>query len=211
MNRYDSRVCLLDADVLEFETCQVNEGEVDAESSSSGYDSSDMSSDEDVSPTNLPDVVSGFTTLRPASSRHNTNPHNDCRSVMVFKSTGELQDSLALILEMPDMCDVTFLVGKTKVPVYGVKAILATRSRYLYQLVLKHQKQSMQDIPKTKKIKKVRESPLSQRLLINVPGYLAGDFKAFIKFVHSGKARIDLSNVIGECPGVLLITLSVIK
>ncbi|XP_067654847.1 serine-enriched protein-like [Haliotis asinina] len=98
---------------------------------------------------------------------------------------------------MPDMCDVTFLVGKTKVPVHGVKAILATRSRYLYQLVLKHQKQSMQDISKTKKSKKVRESALSQRLPINVPDYQALDFKAFIKFVHSGKARIDLCNVIG--------------
>ncbi|XP_071099753.1 uncharacterized protein [Haliotis cracherodii] len=131
MNRYDSRVCLLDADVLEFETVQGNDGDVDAESSSSGYDSSDYSSDEEVNPTNVPNVTSGLATLHPASTRSNPVQHSHCGNAMVFRSTGGLQDSLALILEMPDMCDVTFLVGKTKVPVYGVKAILATRSRYV--------------------------------------------------------------------------------
>ncbi|XP_071100607.1 serine-enriched protein-like [Haliotis cracherodii] len=95
---------------------------------------------------------------------------------------------------MPEMCDVTFLVGKEKAPVHGVKAIMATRSRYMYQLLLQHQKQSSVERPKTKKIK---DSPFSQKLTITIPDYHIGDFQAFLKFVHSGKANIGFNNVIG--------------
>ena len=41
-----------------------------------------------------------------------------------------LCDSLKLILEMPEMCDVTFLVGPEETPVHGLKAVLSVRSRY---------------------------------------------------------------------------------
>jgi len=33
---------------------------------------------------------------------------------------------------MPELCDVTFLVGDTREPVCAVKAVLAARSRYLW-------------------------------------------------------------------------------
>ncbi|XP_055956215.1 serine-enriched protein-like [Patella vulgata] len=60
--------------------------------------------------------------------------------MMVFKSRESLCDSLDYILSMNELCDVVFLVGEEKIPVYGVKAILATRSRVLYQLILHNQR-----------------------------------------------------------------------
>jgi len=59
-----------------------------------------------------------------ASSEHEVNS-----DAVYFKSTHVLCDNLKLILSMPELCDVTFLVGVNEVPVHGVRAILGTRSR----------------------------------------------------------------------------------
>lgn len=48
---------------------------------------------------------------------------------MKFTSMDSLSESLKYILSLPELCDVKFQVGPMKVPVYGVKAILTTRSR----------------------------------------------------------------------------------
>ncbi|XP_046582249.1 serine-enriched protein-like [Haliotis rubra] len=97
---------------------------------------------------------------------------------------------------MPEMCDVTFLVGRRHVPIYGVKAILATRSRCLYQLILHHQRKAEAE-SSNKKSKKGNRSPLPQKLMIDVQDYSVEDFRKFITFVHSGKVKIDINNVIG--------------
>ena len=79
---------------------------------SSGYDSDDSRSsvlDDKSSSTCRPPSVQG--------------------EMMLFSNTSGLCDSLKYIVTMPELCDVMFLVGKDRVPVYGVKAILATRSR----------------------------------------------------------------------------------
>ena len=49
--------------------------------------------------------------------------------VMVLKNRYELCEDLKYVISVPDLCDVTFLVGPEKTPMYGIKAILATRSR----------------------------------------------------------------------------------
>ncbi|XP_046552256.1 serine-enriched protein-like [Haliotis rubra] len=172
MNRNSSRLHLVDNDFLDSESG----GEA-----SSGYESSDSSNiSRDSSPAPLP---------LPRTSSHG--------QVMIFKSTAGLQDSLAFILSMPELCDVTFLVGKDRVPVHGVKAILATRSRSLYQLILHHQKQS--ELSKTTKniFKKQKPSPCSNTLVIHVPDYEVETFRRFITFVHSGKVKVDVNHVVG--------------
>ncbi|XP_046553732.1 serine-enriched protein-like, partial [Haliotis rubra] len=168
------------------------------EGTSSGYDSSDYSSDEDASTAS----ISGSSTKTapiPLNGRSHTSQSSNRDDVMTLRSTGDLQDSLSLILNMPEMCDVTFLVGKEKAPFHGVKAIMATRSRYLYQLLLQHQKQSSLEQDKTKKSKTIKHSPFSRKLTITIPDYQTRDFETFLKFVHSGKANLDFNNVIGKC------------
>lgn len=49
--------------------------------------------------------------------------------VMVLKNRYELCEDLKYVISVPELCDVTFLVGPEKTPMYGIKAILATRSR----------------------------------------------------------------------------------
>ncbi|XP_067655958.1 serine-enriched protein-like [Haliotis asinina] len=193
MNRHASRVCLLDNDVLEHSVQSDHESDV-YDNSSSGYESSDLSDEETTA---LSSAFNSTHTQAPIGRCKPTQP-STYEDVMILKNTRELQDSLALILELPDMCDVKFLVGRNLVPVYGVKAILATRSRYLYQLILQEQKRAEVDHKPSKKTsKKSKSSPVQQKLCINVPDYDVDDFKAFLGFVHSGKADIRPNNVIG--------------
>lgn len=77
---------------------------------SSGYDSNTDS---------LPEV----------SDVRDQDADSDVKKVVNYKSTSALCDHLKYIVSMPELCDVTFLVGPSKVPVHGVKAILGTRSR----------------------------------------------------------------------------------
>ena len=51
--------------------------------------------------------------------------------VMKINSSTNLCDSLELILSVPEMCDVTFLVGPKEIPVHGLKAVLSVRSRWV--------------------------------------------------------------------------------
>lgn len=53
-----------------------------------------------------------------------------------IKSTHALCESLRLIMEIPEMCDVTFLVGPLEIPVYGIRAILGIRSKYVNEIFL---------------------------------------------------------------------------
>lgn len=47
----------------------------------------------------------------------------------LFENKSGLADDLKFLASMPELCDVTFLVGETREPVCGVRAILAARSR----------------------------------------------------------------------------------
>ena len=47
----------------------------------------------------------------------------------IFENKAGLSEDMRFLASMPELCDVTFLVGDTREPVCGVKAILAARSK----------------------------------------------------------------------------------
>lgn len=53
----------------------------------------------------------------------------DEESVYNFDNRGGLAHDLGFLASMPELCDVTFLVGQERQPVCGVRAVLAARSR----------------------------------------------------------------------------------
>ncbi|KAL5006815.1 hypothetical protein ScPMuIL_016534 [Solemya velum] len=119
-----------------------------------------------------------------------TRPTREC-DVMKFSSTDSLCDSLKIIMQMPEMCDVTFLVGKDEVPVHGLRAILGTRSRVFYQLILKHLREQTTN-------KKSKTSITSTtNLVIPVVKYDVDVFRSLIEFVHCGTAKIEMKTVAG--------------
>ena len=48
---------------------------------------------------------------------------------MKVNCPNSLCDNMKLILAMPDLCDVTFLVGPGEIPVHGLRAVMSVRSR----------------------------------------------------------------------------------
>ncbi|KAK3104805.1 hypothetical protein FSP39_010502, partial [Pinctada imbricata] len=114
--------------------------------------------------------------------------------VMRYKSTNALCDHLKFILSMPELCDVTFLVGERRVPVHGVKAILGARSAVFYKIIMDSQRKFEQrDLPDGSSISKRR------KLKIEVNKYKPEDFRYLMQFIHCGKVKIGNSNL----PGLL--------
>jgi len=54
---------------------------------------------------------------------------SDDADLSVFENKSGLAEDLKFLASMPELCDVTFLVGDTREPVCAVKAVLAARSR----------------------------------------------------------------------------------
>ena len=53
--------------------------------------------------------------------------HDD---ISIFENKSGLAEDMRFLASMPELCDVTFLVGDTREPVCAVKAVLCARSRY---------------------------------------------------------------------------------
>ncbi|WAQ94468.1 GPRS-like protein [Mya arenaria] len=148
--------------------------------SSSGYDSTDIDvSDVDSDDSMMSQNISYL-------SKHKPTYHDAEQQVRAHvSSTKTLYESLKLILDMPEMCDVTFLVGTDNTPVNGVRSILATRSKVMYQLIFNH-------------IKTLEgRSSFGVRLAIPVHKYDAEVFRMLIQFIHCGTATITDQTVTG--------------
>ncbi|XP_060522476.1 serine-enriched protein isoform X1 [Cylas formicarius] len=52
-----------------------------------------------------------------------------------FENKTGLAEDMKFLASMPELCDVTFLVGETREPVCAVKAVLAARSRVFHKML----------------------------------------------------------------------------
>lgn len=59
----------------------------------------------------------------------------DDPDLSVFENKSGLAEDLKFLASMPELCDVTFLVGDTREPVCAVKAVLAARSRVFQKML----------------------------------------------------------------------------
>lgn len=64
----------------------------------------------------------------PEAACHSTMPTDDSDH-SVFENKSGLAEDMKFLARMPELCDVTFLVGDTREPVCAVKAVLASRSK----------------------------------------------------------------------------------
>ena len=149
--------------------------------SSSGYDSPGDSSDDNI-------------VLQSAHTAKRTTVDDVTVSkVMRYSSTDVLSNSLEIILSMPNMCDVMFLVGEDKVPVYGVKAILSSRSKTMYKIIMKAQQE--QELASQRTGSPKRKS--AKHTVVRVRKYQPEDFRKIIQFMHCGKVQISKRSITG--------------
>ena len=53
----------------------------------------------------------------------------------IFENKSGLAEDMRFLASMPELCDVTFLVGDTREPVCAVKAVLCARSRVFHNML----------------------------------------------------------------------------
>ncbi|XP_021360597.1 serine-enriched protein-like [Mizuhopecten yessoensis] len=177
MERTDSTAKLVDSDHLGLLSDQP-----ESEGFSSGYDSADTSDSESSPPHDNDDN-------KDVDDGMGLECDNISSDHVKYQNTSALCEHLKYILSMPELCDVTFLVGPTKVPVHGVKAILSTRSRVMYQFILKNER-CMKEAKKSRK-------PRQSRLTIEVNKYQPEDFRKIVQFIHCGSVDVDSRSVAG--------------
>lgn len=119
---------------------------------------------------------------------------NDSMKVI---STKTLIDNIRYILSMPDLCDITFLVGPQRIPVHGLKSILGTRSRAFFSMFLRQSKEEMNGRKKLRKKNKSISTENSNKTTIIIDSYDVDVFRSFILFLHCGSVTMDASTVTG--------------
>ncbi|XP_041374506.1 serine-enriched protein-like [Gigantopelta aegis] len=112
------------------------------------------------------------------------------------------------------MCDVTFLVGKDKTPVYGLKSVIAARSSVLCDLILNRQRQyytgkssssrasKMWKFLRFDKKKKPAKAKIgrmstSTKLEIPVSHFDENVFRKLVFFLHLGHVTVTQDTLIG--------------
>lgn len=53
----------------------------------------------------------------------------DFDDTSIFENKAGLAEDMRFLASIPELCDITFLVGETREPVCAVKAVLAARSK----------------------------------------------------------------------------------
>ncbi|CAC5393870.1 unnamed protein product [Mytilus coruscus] len=173
---YDSPVYVSDENKDEKKTAKM----VTVDSS----DDSDFSSDEaddDSSDDDLDDI-------------DNIQSTNDSMKVTKIQA---VVDNIRYILSMPDLCDVMFLVGPQRIPVYGLKSILGIRSQAFCDMFVKQSREDMNAKKRLKKSKDEKKTGGSTKTTIIIDSYVIEVFRSFLLFLHCGSVTMDASTVVG--------------
>ncbi|CAH1238425.1 serine-enriched protein-like isoform X2 [Branchiostoma lanceolatum] len=123
-----------------------------------------------------------------------------------FENKSGLAEDMKLLATMPELYDVTFLAGEEREPVYGIRAILAARSRVFHKLLFLTS-------PKIRNKKTSRHSGSFARIfsklgsndnlnmnspdVIEVPDFDPDVFRDLMEYIHSGCVKLQPRTLIG--------------
>lgn len=124
--------------------------------------------------------------------------------ILTFKNSRALQTDLRMLLDCPEMCDVKFLVGPNGLPVYGVKAILASRSRRFRELLLTGELNDVYGHCKKKSIfsrlrlsKKRKQPEVTHNQTLVLQDLRPDDFQRFNIYLHCGALCVTPESAVG--------------
>lgn len=116
-----------------------------------------------------------------------------------FENRASLAHDLQFLANMPELCDVTFLVGRDRQPVCGVKAIMAARSRVFRRLLFAGNRK-----PGKKKVSSakppdgyIEKYDLRGNPVVVVMDFEPMVFKLLIDYIHSGSVMLQARSLLG--------------
>ncbi|XP_033116040.1 serine-enriched protein-like isoform X2 [Anneissia japonica] len=119
-----------------------------------------------------------------------------------FENKSGVSDDLSYFQEMPELCDVIFIVGDEKETICGIRAILAARSRVFHKMLYTH---CRSDSPKKRTvIRKLRKSnsgedfpEINNPRTVVIKEFDPDVFHQLIEYVHTGCVTLQAETVIG--------------
>ncbi|CAL1283912.1 unnamed protein product [Larinioides sclopetarius] len=136
----------------------------------------------------------------------------------VFENKTGLAEDMKFLASMPELCDVTFLVGDTREPVCAVKAVLAARSRVFHKILYGQQQQTPSKDTLGKKRESTKETKLKMFLkrssepilniqLAQMPAgghqtliveeFEPDVFRQLIEYIHTGCVTLQARTLLG--------------
>ncbi|KAJ6645990.1 Serine-enriched protein [Pseudolycoriella hygida] len=130
-----------------------------------------------------------------------------------FENKTGLAEDMKFLASMPELCDVTFLVGDTREPVCAVKAVLASRSRVFKQILYQEPSpQRKKDQPRENKLRlflKRSSEPLlnlqnaahqpsgQQHQTLIIEEFEPDVFRQLIEYIHTGCVTLQPRTLLG--------------
>lgn len=142
--------------------------------------------------------------------------NEDTEDYSIFENKSGLAEDMKFLASMPELCDVTFLVGETREPVCAVKAVLAARSRVFHKILYGQQaspreiQSRKRDFGKETKLKlflKRSSEPILNVPLTQVPfnahqtliveEFEPDVFRQLIEYIHTGCVTLQARTLLG--------------
>nr|XP_022336111.1 serine-enriched protein-like [Crassostrea virginica] len=118
----------------------------------------------------------------------------DDQDSIKYVNVEAVSEAMTLIVDRPDLCDVTFLVGRNSTPVHAIRSIMSTRSRIFFQLILKAVKEASCSNSKKSKFGKKKRAVVSKPL-VHISEEGVENFKKLVTYVHTGRIDIHAHDV----------------
>ncbi|KAG1684651.1 Serine-enriched protein [Nymphon striatum] len=135
----------------------------------------------------------------------------------LFENKHGLSDDMKFLASMPELCDVTFLVGETREPVCAVKAVLAARSRVFFKMLYglhnhhrgetTHKKRESSKETKLKLFLKRSSEPtlnvsfptppIMTHQTIIIEEFEPDVFRQLIEYIHTGCVTLQARTLLG--------------
>ncbi|XP_077978613.1 serine-enriched protein-like [Glandiceps talaboti] len=144
-----------------------------------------------------------------------SNHHEDgseCINSSRFENKCGLSEDLRFLASMPELCDVTFLVGVNKEPVCAVKAILAARSRVFHKMLCMPPSSTPKKRPSAADLKLSMRTVFTKRSdslpnlhltsnnnprTIVVKEFDSDVFRQLIEYIHTGCVTLQARTLVG--------------